>query len=327
MSSAPHIAVIAIGRNEGARLLACLDSVQAGNDRRADLVVYVDSGSTDNSVAEAARRGVEVVNLDMSQPFTAARARNAGYERVKALAPEGGFVQFLDGDCELDADWLGKGVATLEADAGVAVVCGRRREKFPDATLWNGITDAEWAAATPGEVKACGGDALVRRTAFDAVAGYREDLIAGEEPEMCFRMRAKGWRMIRLDAEMTRHDADMTKASQWWQRCRRAGHTYAEGVALHGSSAERYRIPELRRTLLWGLGVPLAVLLAVLLFGGWAVLLLLIYPLQMARITAKGTPLTEAVFLVLGKFPEMQGVTGYWAGRLSGRRRRLIEYK
>ena len=207
MSHIPHTAVIAIGRNEGARLVACLEAL-AG---QADLIVYVDSGSTDQSVAEAEARGVEVVALDMSLPFTAARARNAGYARVAELAPEGAYVQFLDGDCELDADWLDKGRAALEADAKVAVVCGRRREKFPDATLWNKITDAEWAAAPPGETGACGGDALMRRTAFDAVEGYREDLIAGEEPEMCFRMRAKGWKILRLEAKMTQHDANMTK--------------------------------------------------------------------------------------------------------------------
>ena len=322
-ATAPHISVIAIGRNEGARLTACLTSVLG----RADLVVYVDSGSTDASVSEARARGGEGVELDMSVPFTAARARNAGYARVKALAPEGDFVQFLDGDCELDEDWLRKGgAALLDADR-IAVVCGRRREKFPDATLWNALTDAEWAAAQPGDVKACGGDVLLRRAAFEAVDGFREDLIAGEEPELCFRLRAQGWTILRLDAEMTRHDADMTRMSQWWQRCRRAGHTFAEGVALHGSSSERYRIHELRRTLFWGLALPLGIVTTAWLITPWFWALVLIYPAQILRLAGTGTPPVEAAFLMLSKFPELQGVIGYWYGRLSGRRLRLIEYK
>ena len=177
------------------------------------------------------------------------------------------------------------------------------------------------------KAKACGGDALMRRAALDAVGGYREDLIAGEEPEMCFRMRAHGWRIVRLDAEMTRHDADMTRLSQWWQRSRRAGHTYAEGAALHGRSPERYRMRELRRTLVWGLALPLAALLGALLLTPWALLGLLVYPGQIARMVLRGMDVPRAAFLVLGKFPELQGVLGYWVGRLSGRRRRLIEYK
>jgi glycosyltransferase involved in cell wall biosynthesis len=43
------VAVVAIGRNEGDRLKACLRSVVDV----AALVVYVDSGSTDDSVAFA----------------------------------------------------------------------------------------------------------------------------------------------------------------------------------------------------------------------------------------------------------------------------------
>ena len=112
-----------------------------------------------------------------------------------------------------------------------------------------------------------------------------------------------------------------------WQRSRRAGHTYAEGAALHGNSPERYRRRELARTLIWGLALPLAALLGGLLISPWAFALLLLYPLQVVRLAARGTDPARALFTVLGKFPELQGVLGYWAGRLSGKRRRLIEYK
>ncbi|MBU2994049.1 glycosyltransferase [Octadecabacter sp. 1_MG-2023] len=322
MTQHSDIAVVAIGRNEGARLLECLTSLMG----QAAPVVYVDSGSTDGSVAAARALGADVVELDMSQPFTAARARNAGYERVRALAPDGPYVQFLDGDCTLDADWLATGKAALQAGETVAVVCGRRREKFPEATFWNRLTDDEWDGPA-GEVRACGGDALMRRRAVDAVQGYREDLIAGEEPEMCFRMRGQGWTIQRLDAEMTRHDAAMTRLSQWWQRCRRAGHTYAEGAAIHGRSPERYKVTELRRTLFWALVLPALIVFGTWLVSPWALLGLLAYPAQILRLTRQGRPTAFATCLVFGKFPEAQGVIGYWAGRILGRRKTLIEYK
>lgn len=313
------VAAIAIGRNEGARLLACLASLKG----QVGQVVYVDSGSTDGSVAAARAAGVEVVELDMSVPFTAARARNAGFERVRAIAPDAEFVQFLDSDCELDPGWVAAGLALLQARPDVAVVCGWRREKFPEASFWNGLIDAEWTNAPTGEVGACGGDALMRVAAVAAVNGYRIDLIAGEEPEMCFRMRREGWRIWRLDAPMTRHDAALTKFSQWWQRARRTGHTFAQGVALHGRSPERYRVRELARMVVWSFLLPLVALLGAALLSPWWLLLVLAYPLQILRLTRRGMPLGHAACLVLGKFPELQGAFGYWVLR----RRTLIEYK
>ena len=316
------IAAVAIGRNEGARLLACLASLRG----QIGTMVYVDSGSSDGSVAAAREAGVSVVELDMSTPFTAARARNAGFRRAIEVAPDTEFVQFLDGDCELDPDWIATAHRFLREEPEVAIVCGRRREKFPEASHWNRMIDREWDRPA-GDTAACGGDALVRRAAFEAVEGYRPDLIAGEEPEMCYRMRQTGWRIHRLASEMTRHDAALTRFSQWWQRARRTGHTYAEGAAIHGSGPERYKVAELRRSLLWGLGVPLLALAGALLIGPWALSVLLVWPLQAFRMRIRGATWSDAVFLTIGKIAEVQGILGYWRGRLTGRRRGLIEYK
>ena len=121
------IGVVVIGRNEGQRLERCLMSLMG----RADQLVYVDSGSSDGSVQLANRLGVEVVALDMTQPFTAARARNEGFACLQGIVPGIRHVQFVDGDCEVDAGWLGKAQAFLDQHPDVAVVCGRRRERFP----------------------------------------------------------------------------------------------------------------------------------------------------------------------------------------------------
>lgn len=317
----PDIAAIAIGRNEGERLLRCLTSMEG----QVAPIVYVDSGSTDGSVGAARAAGAEVVELDMSLPFTAARARNAGLARLRAVAPGTAFVQFIDGDCELRAGWIETARAALTAEPDLAVVCGRRRERFPEASRWNQMIDTEWDTPV-GEAKACGGDALMRMAALEAVAGYREDLIAGEEPEMCFRMRGMGWRIRRIDAEMTWHDAALTHFGQWWRRSQRAGHAFGEGAALHGGSPERYRMREVRRALVWGAALPVLMLLG-LLITPWALALVLVWPLQMLRLRIKGYPWSEAVFLTFGKFPEAQGILSYWVSRFRGRRRGLIEYK
>ena len=313
---------VVIGRNEGARLAACLTSLRAQVRR----VIYVDSGSTDGSVALATGLGAEVVALDMTQPFTAARARNAGLARLSG----DGFVQLVDGDCDVRPGWVATALAAFAAHPQAVVICGRRRERFPEASVYNRLCDREWNTPV-GQVSACGGDALMRLSAVQAAGGYRADLIAGEEPELCLRLARAGGQIWRIDAEMTLHDAAMTRFGQWWRRSTRAGHAYAEGAALHGKGPERHWVAETRRALLWGGGVPMLAIVAGLVHPiGWLVLAL--WPAQVARLAwrwrGQGQGGAEAAFFsVLGKLPESQGILGYWWGRLTSRKRGLIEYK
>jgi len=94
--------VVAIGRNEGERLHQCLASLSSVS---AVAVVYVDSGSTDGSAQWARNYGTEVIDLGIDLPLTAARARNAGFKRLKELDPDLACVQFVDGDCQLVDSW------------------------------------------------------------------------------------------------------------------------------------------------------------------------------------------------------------------------------
>jgi hypothetical protein len=320
--------VVAIGRNEGERLHRCLASVVAGAAR----VVYVDSGSTDDSVDLARGFGAEVVALDMARPFTAARARNHGWRRLLELEPGLDYVQFVDGDCEVIVGWLDVARAFLDAHSDVAAVAGRNRERFPERSIYNLLCDIEWGNGAAGPTKFCGGNAMMRVAALEQSGGFRDGLIAGEEPELCVRMRAAGWRVWRLDDEMTLHDAAMTHFSQWWKRSLRTGFSYAEGAQLHGATPEQHWVHESRSALVWGLALPLAIVAATAVVGPWALLGALIYPLQVSRLYLRGsgpwrTRLARAGFLVLGKFPEAGGVLKFLAHRVSGTSGALIEYK
>ena len=309
-----------IGRNEGQRLIACLNSLPP----EVTHVVYVDSGSTDGSPQAAAAAGARVIALDMTLPFTAARARNEG---LRALLDEAGadYVQFVDGDCELQPGWIPAAAAFLDATPTAAVACGRRRERFPEASVYNRLCDREWDTPV-GQAKACGGDALMRVAAVEEIGGFDPGLIAGEEPDLCLRLRGKGWQVWRLDEEMTLHDAAMTRFGQWWSRTRRAGHAFAEGAARHGAAPERHWVAETRRALIWGAAVPAALLLLSMIVSPWFLLGFLLYPLQVLRLAGRDGP-EQAFFLVLGKFAEAQGALDYWLRRITGRRRGLIEYK
>jgi GT2 family glycosyltransferase len=326
-----NIAIVAIGRNEGERLARCLRAALAA----APLVVYVDSGSADGSVAQARAAGCSVVELDPAQPFTAARARNQGFAQVMAQAPQAEFVQFIDGDCELDPDWLERAAAELAARSGVALVRGHLREVNPRASVYNRMCDLEWEQ-TPGEIRACGGIFLIRAEVFRACGGFRSDVIAAEDDEFCVRVRRLGCKLLMLDLPMARHDAAMMSFAQWWRRARRAGHAYAQVAALHGAGEERYFAPERRRIYVWGLALPVAALaLAPITKGLSMVALLAAYAAQLAHI-ARGcrrrgwTPddaFLYACFAVLSRFPGLQGLLQYHWRQFAGRPPAIIEHK
>lgn len=324
------IGAVAIGRNEGDRLIACLDSMVG----RVGRIVYVDSGSQDGSVAEARARGVEVVELDTKIPFTAARARNAGLERLLELEPGLRFVQFVDGDCEVVDGWIDRARSELESRPELAVACGRRRERYPEASVYNRLADLEWDTPV-GDAEACGGDALMRVEALRQVGGFDPTLIAGEEPDLCFRLRDQGWKVARIDAEMTRHDLAMTRFGQWWRRHVRAGHAYAEGAYRHVRKPGRPWFRQAMSNGVWGLAVPIASLGLAWPTGGLSLVGLLGYPLIAVRATRRqrkrGTPAGQSalfgVSCAVSKFPQAIGELRFLLGRLAGRRSMLIEYK
>jgi GT2 family glycosyltransferase len=292
-----------IGRNEGRRLEVCLQSLQ----QQIQEIVYVDSGSIDGSVGLAAKLGATVIELSPDRPYTAARARNAGANHLLEQNPEIELIQFIDGDCELQPGWVEVAVSFLADVADVAVVCGRRRERHPDVSRYNRLCDMEWDTPV-GEAAACGGDSMIRTDAFIAVGGFSEDLIAGEEPDLCFRLRKAGWGIFRLDAEMTQHDAAMTTAGQWWQRAVRSGYATAEAYQRRGDSE-----PGLRRqvvsNVLWAL--PLA----------WP-----LWPILWLRVQRRRGAL-YASNIVLGKLPHLFGQVRFWWQSRRGQPGKLIEYK
>lgn len=317
---------VAIGRNEGERLKICLDSLM-----KASALVYVDSGSSDDSVQMARARGVDVVNLDLSIPFTAARARNAGFARLLEIVPHLRYVQFVDGDCELASRWPSNAVSFLESRPDVAAVCGRLRERHPQQSIYTWLCEKEWDRPI-GETPACAGNVMMRADALVAVGGYREDVIAAEEDELCVRLRAANWRIWRLGSDMALHDAALVRFSQWWRRSMRAGYAFAQGAHLHGKAPERHFVWESRRCLLWGILLPSSIVLISLALGERALLLWLAYPLQVLRLTFRGSgPIKErailAFFQVLARFPEGVGQMKFFRDLLFRRDAQIIEHK
>jgi glycosyltransferase involved in cell wall biosynthesis len=330
VSELNQIGLVVIARNEGKRLEACLKSALA----QISQIVYVDSGSTDSSVALAREKGIEVVELDMSLPFTAARARNEGFSHLLAVFPGVEFIQFIDGDCCLVNGWVESAVAQLSQNPQIAVVCGRRREECPDRSIYNKLCDLEWDTPV-GQATACGGDAMMRVKALQVVNGYNPDLIAGEEPELCVRLRQEGWEIWRIDAEMTVHDAQMTNFSQWWKRTVRAGYAYAQGADLHGRSPQKHWVKDSRSIWFWGLILPIVVVMSLIPTQGFSLVLGLGYPYlgyrvykyMRSRSFSNRDSALYAIFCILAKFPQVIGQGQFYWKKWLKQPQTIIEYK
>ena len=319
------IAVIAIGRNEGERLRRGLASL-AGSGVP---LIYVDSGSTDNSLGIAEEAGANVVELDMSVPFSAARARNAGAEVAISLVPKPKYLQFIDGDCAIADGWLQAARSYLDNHSDVALVTGWREEINRDATVYNAMCDVEWHRPA-GDIEECGGDLMVRSEAHVQAGGYNPVVIAGEDIDYCLRLGQFGRRVL-LPRSMTLHDVDMTRFSQWWKRAVRAGHSYAHINDLHNGRSRR----EIGRAIGFAGVLPIAAIFCLIFWQPGIVPVIALYALSYLKTVSglrrNGQSLAEslhhAVFLTISKFPNLIGMATYYGRKLRRDDMRIIEYK
>lgn len=332
MEHALDVSVVVIGRNEGERLVRCLESVaQARWGILRHEVWYVDSRSTDGSVERAAQMGAHTLVVQDGAPC-ASKARNLGWQ-----AARGEFILFLDGDTQLHPEFVAKAIAQL-SDASLCAVWGHRRESNPGQSVYTRVLDLDWIYP-PGITPYFGGDVLVRREALASVNGFDPTLNAGEEPEMCARLRAKGWKILHIDSPMTRHDLAVTTFKAYALRCYRSGIAYAEVTHRMGLLGDPLWQHEARRDFLHGLIyllMPVGLLLGFYLSPGIGLALLALAALVVLRSALRclgradghvGLALQYAVHSHLQKIPAFLGQIAWRRAHARKRKLALVDYK
>lgn len=324
--------IVVIGRNEGGRLVACLQALQT----QPRPVIYVDSGSTDGSPEQARPLCDAVLPLDPARPFSAARARNEGAALLRQRHPDVAYAQFLDGDCLMLPGWLDAAEAALDAQQQTAVVIGHLQEMHPEASIYNRLCALEWRAPAGliDNYGALGGIMMVRLDTFFALGGFNVDVIAGEDSEFGVRVGASGAQVRKIDTPMARHDADIHRFGQWWTRAVRAGHAIGQRAFLNGEGPMRDCVRERRSTWFWGIGLPLFVAItawptrgaSLLLLGGYAVLAWRVFRFRRGRGDEPADSWVYAGFNVLAKLANGWGLLRFQRNLMLGRYR-IIEYK
>jgi GT2 family glycosyltransferase len=327
MQTTKKVGVVVIGRNEGERLRLCLQSLAGWK------MVYVDSGSRDNSVQLAREMGIEAIELDPSRPFTAARGRSEGFQYLTRRYDGISYIQFVDGDCEVAGGWMVKALEILDKKKDVAVVCGRVRERYPDASFYNYLQDLDWNDPM-GKVSSSGGIAMMRVNALLQVGGWREDLIAGEEPDLCYRLRQTGWTIERVPDMMVYHDSAMTCFSEWWRRCRRTGYAYGLGFLTGGSYPGAFRLRKIASMLFWSLIIPLMAVAYLVSSQIWiAAGIIVLISLSLLRSIVNEQrhrqswreSLVYSLTCFVAKTPQTVGLIQLFVDYMRGMRRGLIE--
>lgn len=325
------IGIVIIGRNEGERLIKCINSVLA----YSQMIIYVDSGSSDGSCEAATKLNVEVVELDMSIPFTAARARNAGFQRLCQKYSTVEYVQFLDGDMQVVDGWLEVATNTLSNNPEVVAVCGCRQELYPEKSIYNRICDVEWQIGDIGPTTNFGGDVMIKCLSLESVGGYDEKVIAAEDDELAVRLRQAGGTILRINHASTLHDANIHSFSQWWQRAKRCGYGFAMVNSIHGKLPERKFVKEVRRTCLWGGFVPILILISLIPTKGLSLLLLTRYLFTFLKVTYQTHQQGFSWYhswawglsCSLSVFPSFLGICKFYQDLLRQKTPEIIEYK
>lgn len=302
-----------------------LRAVPAG----APTVVVAVAGVIDAVDAHGA--GIDLVEVD-ANGFSGGRARNAGYRRLKKVAPALRFVQFMESGVELETDWLMSAARFMARRPEVAALEGQTATRDGDRKRFFASGAADDAGE--GEVQATGSNAFFRADAFEAAGGFRGDIIADETADLCIRLRRRGahaWRNDFLMAAIPQADASF---SAWRERAVEDGFRYAAGAALHGGRPERYRAREQARAVIWGAVFPVAIFVSAIA-GGVAMFIMsdevnpfvfslsilaagiLLYGLKIATGAIKDgffrpSSWVRAAAATIRHFHEYSGVSRYW---------------
>ncbi len=313
----PSISCVIIGLNSGRTLAGCLNAIKKADYPNIIEIIYVDGGSSDDSVSIARNTGsVTVIELNLERP-TPGRQRNAGWQAARSE-----WAQFLDSDTRVDPAWFQQAVQGI--NDRTAAVYGYRKELYPDKNRYHFVADLEWNL----DKRNFGGDVLIRREVLEETCGYREDLRRGEDPELAVRIRGEGHVIKRLPVLMCLHDINMTRFTQYLRRCFLSGYAYAGACFPMAKNGYYNWLKRAAKITIKTAGAVFFLAAAVIYKNinfFFAAVILNIMPILKIPLFRKRYKLTfrksalYALHTILWAYPAAAGIFRYYFGRLLNR--------
>ncbi|MCB1119395.1 MAG: glycosyltransferase family 2 protein [Chlamydiia bacterium] len=212
------LTIVIIGKNEAKELPHCFSALIAAQLDRYPWI-YIDSASTDNSLAIAQSQHIPTISL--TPPHTPAHARNTGWQQAKTP-----FVLFVDGDTQIAPTFLSEALSYFD-DPHLAAVDGLLQERHPTTSIYNKVMSPDWHRPY-GPTPWCAGNALYRRQALIDTEGFCPTLQAGEEAELGARLHQQGYTCLHLNTPIGTHHLDMHTLYAYCHRNARTGYAYAQ---------------------------------------------------------------------------------------------------
>ena len=234
-AGAVRVTVIIKALNEAKHIDAAISSALAAIARVGGEVILADSGSTDRTVEIAARHPITVVQLRHRAERRCGIGPQLGYQNAR-----GEFIYILDGDMELDPEFLPQALQAMAADARLAGVGGLVEEESDASYQFRG-RKRRGAAAVARDCEWLDMGGLYRETSMREI-GYFSDrnLHAYEEMDLGLRLGSAGWKLRRIAARSVLHHG--RPEGNWGLLARRWRSRYLDGAGelLRAAVGQRY---------------------------------------------------------------------------------------
>ncbi len=201
-------------------------------------VIIADSGSTDRTIEIALQYPITVVQLDDPRQKCCGIGPQLGFQHS-----HGEYIYMLDGDMDLNPEFLQEAMEVLDREPSIAAVGGIVNEmRLKNLEFEKRVRQFLKRGVKHGsDVDCLNGGGLYRRAAIEQVSYFSDRNLHGfEEYDLGARLRTRGWRLVRLESRAVDHYSyALSTYRLLWYRIR-AGRLLALGEILRAASRGKY---------------------------------------------------------------------------------------
>lgn len=193
------VSIVIIGRNEEKTVGKCLTAaIGAAEQIGGAEIIFVDSASTDNTVAVVQSYGIRVLSLKPDWVLTPSAGRFIG-----SHYSTGDFILFVDADTLVYRDFLPKAIEHFRRNPTIGGINGRLDDTDEQGEIFENveerydeITEVKWLR---------GPCCFYRREALRCAGSFNPHLAVEEEAELGLRLIKHGWKLRLIPVPMACH--------------------------------------------------------------------------------------------------------------------------